>query len=136
MTGRSPTYLAVLATKLRKLGRPLAIQGELLGPGIQGNKYQLARHRLFVFNCFDFDQSAYVDKSECDELCQILELEQVPVIGEQQVPESLDEILACAEGGSVLHPQTEREGLVWVHGSGANRISFKTISNRFLTKNE
>jgi hypothetical protein len=48
----------------------------------------------------------------------------------------LYEILALAEGKSILNPNTEREGLVWVRGSGDDRISFKTISNRFLAKGE
>ncbi|WP_276664759.1 hypothetical protein [Rhodopirellula baltica] len=43
-------------------------------------------------------------------------------------------MLASAEGKSVLNPKTERQGLVWVYGSGDDRISFKTISNRFLAK--
>ncbi len=34
----------------------------------------------------------------------------------------------------VLNDQAEREGLVWVHSSGQDRISFKTISNKFLVK--
>ncbi|MCS7470049.1 hypothetical protein NZK35_25675 [Stieleria sp. ICT_E10.1] len=50
------------------------------------------------------------------------------------MPETIDEILAIAEGKSTLNPKTEREGLVWGHGSGDDRISFKTISNRFLAK--
>jgi hypothetical protein len=48
----------------------------------------------------------------------------------------LYEILALAEGKSALNPKSEREGLVWVRGSGDDRISFKTISNRFLAKGE
>jgi hypothetical protein len=39
-----------------------------------------------------------------------------------------------AEGGSALNPNTEREGLVW-RSNGTERISFKTISNKFLLKN-
>jgi len=42
--------------------------------------------------------------------------------------------LTFAEGKSVLNPKTEREGLVWVRGSGDDRVSFKTISNKFLAK--
>ncbi len=35
---------------------------------------------------------------------------------------------------SRLNPSVEREGLVWGCGSGDDRISFKTISNKFLAK--
>ena len=49
-------------------------------------------------------------------------------------PDTIDEIVNLAEGKSALNAQTEREGLVWVHGSGSRRISFKTISNKFLAR--
>lgn len=63
-----------------------------------------------------------------------LDLSIVPFVETREVPETIDEILNIAEGKSVLNEQAEREGLVWVHGSGQSRVSFKTISNRFLAK--
>jgi len=121
---------------LSKLGRRLAIQGELVGPGIQSNRYKLKEQELFVFNVFDLDAYAYIDKSELAELCERLGCKQVPFLEERTTPSTIDEILNLAEGKSVLNAQTEREGLVWVHGSGQDRISFKTISNKFLAKYE
>ncbi len=123
-----------LAEKMESLGRRIAIQGELIGPGIQGNRYALKQQELYVFNIFDLDQYAYVDKTEASVICQELGLNEVPFIEERTVPDSMDEILNLAEGKSVLNQATEREGLVWVHGSGPNRISFKTISNKFLSR--
>ena len=123
-----------LRTKFESLGRRLAVQGELIGPGIQSNRYKLKQQQLLVFNVFDIDKFAYLDKSETNELCETLGVEQVPYLETRTVPESMDEILDLAEGKSVLNSQTEREGLVWVNGSGADRISFKTISNKFLAK--
>ena len=121
-----------LDTKLASLGRRIAVQAELVGPGIQGNKYKLKKHRLFVFNIFDLDDFSYLEKDTVAELCESLELEQVPFIQRRSVPNSIDEILELAEGKSVINNETNREGLVWVHGSGNDRISFKTISNAFL----
>lgn len=122
-----------LDEKLARLNRRLAFQGELMGPGIQGNRYGLKRHRLFVFNVFDLDAYAYIEKEKAGELCEQLGLEVVPVIGDALcLPETIDELLLMAEGKSVLNRQAEREGMVWVHGSGGERISFKVISNKFL----
>ena len=115
-------------------GRRIAIQGELVGPGIQGNRYKLKQTELFVFNVFDLGEYAYVEKDEAASICDVLELQMVPFIEKRTVPETIDEILQIAEGKSVLNESTEREGLVWVAGSGRERISFKTISNRFLAK--
>ncbi len=67
-------------------------------------------------------------------ICHELGLSIVPPLGETSVPDDMDTILALAEGKSVLNPKTEREGLVWVRGSGDDRVSFKTISNKFLAK--
>ena len=123
-----------LREKMEQLGRRLAVQGELIGPGIQKNRYQLKKQQLFVFNVFDIEQFGYLEKEEMNSVCQTLGLEVVPFIDNLKVPDTIDEILEFAQGKSVLNSQTEREGLVWVHGSGKDRISFKTISNKFLAK--
>lgn len=123
-----------LHERMPSLGRSLAVQGELVGPGIQKNRYGLKEPTVFVFNVFDIDASAYLEKSAMEAVSEQLGLAIVPPIGKTAVPETIDEILAIAEGKSTLNPNTEREGLVWVHGSGDDRISFKTISNRFLAK--
>lgn len=123
-----------LRARMESLGRPIAIQGELVGPGIQQNRYRLKSPTVFVFNVFDIAASAYVEKTEMAAICQSIGVPIVPPLGEMVVPEDIDAILAFAEGKSDLNPTTEREGLVWVCGSGNDRISFKTISNRFLAK--
>lgn len=125
-----------LPDKLASLGRRIAVQGEMVGPGIQGNRYKLRQLELFVFNVFDLHANTYIEKSEVAELCAELGLQTVPFIEERAVPESIDAILDLAEGKSILCGKAEREGLVWVSGSGADRVSFKTISNRFLSKCE
>ena len=120
--------------KLIGLGRSLAVQGELVGPGIQKNRYALTEPTVFVFNIYDIGAMAYIEKAEMETLCERLGLSIVPPLGQTKLPETMDEILQLAEGKSVLNPKTEREGLVWVHSSGNERISFKTISNKFLAK--
>jgi ATP-dependent RNA circularization protein (DNA/RNA ligase family) len=94
----------------------------------------LKQAELYVFNVFDLDQFAYVEKEEVATICEQIGLQIVPFIEQRSIPETIDEILEIAEGKSVLNPQTEREGLVWVSGSGQERISFKTISNKFLAR--
>lgn len=123
-----------LRGRMKTLGRSLAIQGELVGPGIQKNRYALKGPTVFVFNVFDIAASAYVHKTEMEAICRELDLSIVPPLGEMIVPDCLDAILTLAEGTSVLNAKTEREGLVWVRGSGDDRLSLKTISNKFLAK--
>ena len=123
-----------LPARLAELGRRLAIQGELIGPKIQKNRYRRERLELHVFNAFDIDASGYLSKAELSDLCGELGLTEVPAVFERELPETIDEILALAEGKSALASDREREGLVWVRGSGRDRVSFKAISNRFLTR--
>lgn len=125
-----------LEEKLKNFGRNIAIQGEIIGEGIQGNKYKLIGQKLLVYNIFDIDKFQYVSKSEMVQICKELELETVPTIFENfTLPETIDELLEIANGKSKLNPNVEREGLVWVSIDG-RRISFKTISNEFLIKFE
>lgn len=45
-------------------GRNLAIQGELMGPGVQGNRENLKDHAFFVFDVYDVDQARYMTPDE------------------------------------------------------------------------
>jgi len=126
-----------LISKLENLGRNIALQGEIIGEGIQKNKYKLKGQEFRLFNIFDIDNYEYLPKSEMLEIAEQFCLKIVPTVFENiELPLTIDELLEIAEGKSVLNTQTEREGLVWVSVDSPERISFKTISNRFLLKYE
>lgn len=121
--------------KMRSFGRNIAIQGEIVGEGVQGNKYKLKGQKLLVYNIFDIDKFEYLSKEEMLKICDRFSLETVPTIFDEFVlPETIDELLEIANGKSVLNVNTTREGLVWVSIDSDIRISFKTISNTFLLK--
>ena len=88
------------------LGRSLAVQAELVGSGIQKSRYRLKEPTVFVFNVFDIDASAYLEKSAMEAVSGQLGLPIVPPIGKSAVPESIDGILAIAEGKRTLNPKT------------------------------
>ena len=121
---------------LKKLGRNIAIQGELMGPGIQGNREKLIGYMYYVYGIWDIDEKRYLAIDERAELLGQLHvlhdcnLTEVPTVGYRQVNEfkDLDEILAFAEGPS-LHADT-REGVVATYIDGTK--GFKVISNTFL----
>jgi RNA ligase (TIGR02306 family) len=123
-----------LERKLSELGN-IALQGELIGEGIQGNPYKIHGQKVYFFNAFDIDNHAYYSLDGFLALCQKLEIEHVPLINDDyRLPDTIDELLLSAEGKSALHPQTEREGIVIRNLS--RTVSFKAISNRFLLKND
>ena len=127
---------------MKAYGRNLGISGELIGEGIQGNKYDIKGHRWLVFNIFDVDTGKYVSAEERQFIIRDLvalgaTIEQVPAItavGTTLLDGlSVDDFLEMAEGKSILNPKTEREGLVFKNQTDPD-ISFKAISNRWLLK--
>jgi len=129
-----------LEEKLGELGRNLAIQGEIIGEGIQKNKYKLRGQDVRMFRVFDIDKYEFLPYEEMVELIvNDFKLQTVPILDWNYIlPSSVDEILAYAEGKSALNPDTEREGVVFVRHVLKNqgRLSFKAISNAFLLKNK
>lgn len=120
--------------KLRGLGgRQIAIQGEIIGPSIQGNKYKLDKPTFYVFDIYDIDEKRYLKSSERVHLTLELGLLHVPLLHDADMPFTLDSILAAADGRSQLH-DTAREGIVFKAYDGA--FTFKAISNKWLLKNE
>jgi RNA ligase (TIGR02306 family) len=122
-----------LGEVLKKHGRNLAIQGEIMGPGIQGNRENLSTHLLFLFDIYDIDAGAYLTPDERVYFWRhhLLQhgIEHVPILNpEARMPATVDELLAKAEGPSLFNPV--REGLVWKRHDG--QFSLKAISNRFL----
>lgn len=123
-----------LEEKLRTYGKDIALQGELIGEGIQKNLYKIKGHTIRFFNVFDIKEHKKVDYNTFHEIMDKLELQTVPVtvVPGFKLFDNTDDLLEFAEGKSVLNEQTEREGVVI--RSKDNSISFKAISNIFLTK--
>lgn len=125
-----------LERKLRELGKNIALQGELFGNGVQGNKYKQNGRSIAFFNVFDIDKQSKLPYKEFVNLCKQLELSTVPVIDDNFVigDKTVEDLLNLAEGFSVLNTSTLREGIVV--RDYENNISFKVISNSWLTKYE
>jgi RNA ligase (TIGR02306 family) len=112
--------------------RNIAIQGELIGPGIQGNIYNLARHEFRVFDIYDANTGVYWVPAHRQAIVDVMGLKHVPVLAQTLLFTDVQAILATAEGKSQLNAQQEREGIVFKDVNGG--MSFKAISNRYLIK--
>jgi len=147
-----------LREKLPRLGcGSLAIQGEIIGPRIQTNRYKRSTHEFYVYDIYNIDERRYLWPVERIKLADQLGLMHVPILhfyhtfgilpatgeprqmGDDSVALTLDLVLAAADGKSQLH-DTKREGLVFKHhgrhDGSQEPLSFKAISNKFLLKNE
>jgi len=126
--------------KLREVGRSLAIQGEIYGQGIQGNKYALEDTQLAVFNVYDIIERTYLSLYEMEELLTQLELSLVPIVSRGislsgTVNEWVDIVSRFM---STKNKNIPAEGYVvrgmekkYVNG---DRFSFKVINPNFLLK--
>ena len=111
-----------------------AIQGELIGPGIQGNIYRLSKPEFRVFDVYNIQTGAYLVPHERRALITGMGLLHVPVmvVDKDLGVGSVEEILLWAEAKSVMGDVTgpEREGIVFKEVNGG--MSFKAISNKYL----
>ena len=108
-----------------------AVQGELIGPGIQGNIYKLSKPEFRVFDVYNVQAGEYIQPVHRRALIDRMGLLHAPVllIDKDLGVGSVDELLLWAEGESKLG-KTEREGIVFKEAKGG--MSFKAISNKYL----
>ena len=130
-----------LKEKLQKYGRNLAIQGEMTGPGIQGNKYARTELHLSVFNVYDIDLGRCVDYTEFRRVCKDLELETVPIVDDDfTLAHTVDQLVEMSKANSVVNLKIPREGIIFRPLVGEyseelrGKLSFKVISPLFLLK--
>lgn len=120
-------------------GFEAAIQGELIGPGVQQNKYALKELTLRVFNVFDVSGYRFLDHADVFAAVAEMGLEAVPHLGTLVLNHGVDELVALSEGMSVLNAKAQREGVVLrplreVEDEHIGRLSFKAINPKFLLK--
>lgn len=117
-------------------GMNIAVQGELVGEGIQKNIYGIKGHTVFFFNVFDIDKYEYYDLKRFQDFVEhILKEKTVPMLDTRfKLPKSVNELIEFANDKSVVNPKANREGIVI--RSLDRRISFKVISNDYLIEND
>lgn len=136
-----------LEERLRDYGRNIALQGELIGEGIQKNKYGLKGQTVKFFDVFDIDNFRHMNIREADDVYSTLALDQAPIVCDELLGGSLvDALVMMATRRSVLKPDVWAEGIVirsyndvtetFVTGGTVNRgrLSFKVINPSFLLK--
>ena len=127
--------------RLREYGKSIALQGEIIGPGIQGNIYGLTEFQWRIFDIFDIFGQKYLDplsKSKVLEDLEIVDLS-VPILDTIKLNNfDLDSLVELADGKSVLNKHVNREGIVFKSyenvGMNDEPVSFKAISNKYLLK--
>lgn len=130
-----------------------AIQGEIIGSNIQGNKYKVTEYECYLFNFFNIDRQKdigfFADENEQEEfndwtlgsIAFHFGMKTVPIIDDNfTMTNDIDKLVDYSVGKSVLNPQQDREGIVFrlKHNREVShygeRISFKAINPYFLVK--
>lgn len=124
-------------------GRSIALQGELMGPKIHGNRENLRQPEFFLFKIYDIDDQRYLTFDEKMHIvkefqAQGVNLNHVPVYDPIKVfteLPTLSDILEYADGPSLNNKI--REGIVFEMlelDKNNNYVSFKAINDMFLLK--
>lgn len=122
-------------------GKNIALQGELIGPGIQKNHEKVQAHEFRLFDIFDIKEQRYLlpaqrkvwllenDLERKIKLCPIVS-EEMLVFKEYQTFEELQKFVT----GASMNKGTISEGRVFKNVTSGT--SFKCISNKYLLKCE
>lgn len=113
-----------------------AIQGELIGEGIQGNAYKLRNQEFYVFDIFNIDTQEYLTPEDRAEFVGTYRLKNVPIFKRAKSLKGLSiaDLLAAAEGKSVMGDINGPTQEGHVYKCNELKTSFKCISNLFLVK--
>lgn len=132
--GAANSDLFVKAFMLHELfGGYYAIQGELVGAGVQGNFEKFDTYQVFAYNIFDIVKQEYVDYQIFETMAEAVKLQTVPkVYGANKVLiHELKDILEWSNLGKVLNADYI-EGIVYKQVDGD--CQFKVINNKYLEK--
>jgi len=119
---------------LRAHGKNIALQGEVVGEGIQGNPCKIKGQDFFLFDIFDIDNRKYYSpKSRHFLAFELGRIKHVPVINNDINIGSFKDVgslLSFAD--KPLPTLSNQEGIVFK--SNDSDLTFKVISNEYLLK--
>jgi RNA ligase (TIGR02306 family) len=128
------TFVAMALKVGHRIPDGIALQGEIWGESIQGNKENIKGQRFSVFDMFDIKKHEYIPPSMRRHFCETRGIDHVPVLVTAcKAPDSVDEGLVLADGPGI-HAKL-REGIVYKCNEDTS-FSFKIISNEWLVRHK
>lgn len=129
-----------LREKLESLSLNICLQGELIGPGIQGNSHGMTEADFYIFDIFLIDEQTYASPSLRHRLSRMDELSDINLVPlvDYKIKlnefQGLEHILSYAEeiDDCLNRKNPAPEGVVFKR-HGGNK-SFKVISNKHLLR--
>ena len=124
------------------LGTCVALQGEIVGEGIQGNKLGIKGHQFYAFSAYDFGKQSYLDYADFIQFCLKRQFVIVPQIEScWGLPITVDSIVNVSIRKSLINSQAWAEGIVVrplkeMTDPDLGRLSFKVINPEFLLEHK
>jgi RNA ligase (TIGR02306 family) len=125
-------------SKLRALGRNLAVQGEIVGVKINGNTLKFPKgtpNDFRVFYIWDIDSQRKLSYNETDRLCRGWGFNRPPIVYRGRFKkewENVEELLKYVETLEYAEGVPAEGMVVSTDGEGVPQQSFKVISNKWL----
>lgn len=147
------TNVAYAMKKLKKKYGNFAIQGEMCGPGVQGNKYRFDHLVFFLFGAYSIDKQEYFTPAELSGLysdmkhfCTPQYFTMVDILSRDgltigDIGTTVEDWVKYATTRSIFTKSTWNEGIVirsmdnrpyGVKNMNGKRFSFKVINPEFL----
>ena len=108
----------------------VCIQGAGVG-SVQGNPLKLTEDDLYVFNFKESQTGRWSSMAGAEQVHE-WGMKWVPILGEVQMPDTMEELKVLATGKSKVNPDVMREGIVYRSLDGSD--SFKNVSREYLLK--
>ena len=120
-------------------GKHMVFQGEIVGPGVQGNKYARKDYEFYVFNVLFRGNGSCVraTPAETKDICGKVGLPMVPELEPIVMDHTVDQLVELSKGDSMPVSPATREGVVYrteelieEHIEGGY-VSFKVLNPLF-----
>lgn len=139
---RNHGLIEKMETLRQHVGHDFAVQGEFIGPKVQGNKYAQKEHSVMLFSSYNISTGTYMNHAVTDAYALALSLATVPVLYENLLlPETVEKLVTLATRRSTMNRSMQAEGIV-VRGVAVTQdeklgwVSFKVINPEFCLRYE
>lgn len=139
---RNHGLIEKMAALRQHVGHDFAVQGEFIGPKVQGNKYAQTVHSVHLFSTYNISTRKYMNHVVTDAYASALSLATVPVLYENiELPATVADLVSLATRRSTLNPSVQAEGIVVrgvsvTHDERLGWVSFKAINPEFCLRYE
>lgn len=126
-----------LKSKIKSLKGNIALQMELIGESVQGNRYNIRGVDIRLFNVYDIDNKKYLSPKDMIKIANKLEIPHVHIIDDNFIlNHTVDELVNMATRKSIDNQKVNEEGIVFWLNDEDKKLSFKVINPEYLLEKE